>query len=207
MRDAIASENGVLPRSGDGMKTVQASPEEMEARTARFEKLGLWDVQRNPKLPQEARDLVYARKLLAIASPREAEGPLANSAPIRDVDFTFHIAECPPGQGPGLHAHHATTETFFCLDGRYRIYWGDEGEHEVILEQWDTVSVPPGVVRGFQNVGDDVARLLILVTGGVSDMNDIAMTPGYRAKLAAFGPEVVPELEKTGLRFDAGVDA
>jgi quercetin dioxygenase-like cupin family protein len=189
------------------MKTVQASPEEMEARTARFKKLGLWGVQRNPKLPQEARDLVYARKLLAITSPREAEGPLANSAPIRDVDFTLHIAECPPGQGPGLHAHHATTETFFCLDGRYRVYWGDDGEHEVILEQWDTVSVPPGVVRGFQNVGDDVARLLILVTGGVSDMNDIAMTPEYRAKLAAFGPEVVPELEQTGLRFDAGVDA
>jgi quercetin dioxygenase-like cupin family protein len=207
MRDAIASENGAPPGSGDGMKTVQASPEEMEARTARFEKLGLWGVQRNPKLPQEARDLVYARKLLAITSPREAEGPLANSAPIRDVDFTFHIAECPPGQGPGLHAHHATTETFFCLDGRYRIYWGDEGEHEVILEQWDTVSVPPGVVRGFQNVSDDVAHLLILVTGGVSDMNDIAMTPEYRVKLAAFGPEVVPELEKTGLRFDAGVDA
>ena len=35
---------------------------------------------------------------------------------------------------------------------------------------------------------------------------DIAMTPEYRKKLAAFGPEVVPELEKTGLRFDAGVD-
>jgi hypothetical protein len=34
--------------------------------------------------------------------------------------------------------------------------------------------VPPGFVRGFQNVSDDVARLLILVTGGVSDMNDIA---------------------------------
>jgi hypothetical protein len=33
------------------------------------------------------------------------------------------------------------------------------------------------------------------------------MTPEYRVKLAAFGPEVVPELEKTGLRFDAGVDA
>ena len=77
----------------------------------------------------------------------------------------------------------------------------------MILEQWDTGSVPPGVVRGFQNVGDDVARLLILVTGGVSDMNDIAMTPEYREQLAAFGPEVVPELEKTGLRFDAGVDA
>jgi quercetin dioxygenase-like cupin family protein len=189
------------------MKTVRTTPEEMAARTARFEQLGLWDVQRNDKLPQEARDLVYARRLLAITSPREAEGPLANSAPIRDVDFTLHIAECPPGQGPGLHAHHATTETFLCLEGRFRIVYGDEGEHETILERWDTVSVPPGVVRGFENAGDETGRLLILVTGGVSDMNDIAMTPAYRERLAAFGPEVVAELERTGLRFDAGVDS
>ena len=188
------------------MKAVEATSEQMAARTARFAELGLWDVQHNPNLPQEARDLVYARRLLAIASPREAEGPLANSAPIRDVDFALHIAECPPGQGPGLHAHHATTETFFCLDGRFRVYWGGQGEHQTVLEQWDTVSVPPGVVRGFQNVGDEEAHLLILVTGGVSDMNDVAMTPEYREKLAAFGSQVLPELEKTGLRFDAGVD-
>lgn len=187
------------------MKTVQATPEQMAARTARFTQLEPWQVQHNPKLPEEARDLVYARRLLAITSPREAEGPLANSAPIRDVEFTLTIAECPPGQGPGLHAHHATTETFLCLDGRFRIYWGDEGEHETTLERWDTVSVPPGVVRGFQNVGEETAHLLILVTGGVSDMNDIAMTPAYREQLAAIGPEVVGELERTGLRFDAGV--
>ena len=66
--------------------------------------------------------------------------------------------------------------------------------------------MPPGVVRGFQNVSDETAHLLILITGGVSDMNDIAMTPEYKEKLAAFGPDVVPELEKTGLRFDAGVE-
>jgi quercetin dioxygenase-like cupin family protein len=186
------------------MRTVHVSPEEMAARTARFAELGVWDVQHNPKLPEEARDLVYARRLLAITSPREADGPLANSAPIRDVDFTLHIAECPPGQGPGLHAHHATTETFLCLEGRFRVSYGDRGEHETVLEQWDTVSVPPGVVRAFTNVGEETGRLLILVTGGVSDMNDIAMTPEYRERLAAFGPDVVPELEKTGLRFDAG---
>ena len=186
------------------MRTVQVTPEEMAARTARFSELGVWDVQRESTLPEAARDLVYARRLLAITSPREAEGPLANSAPIRDVDFTLHIAECPPGQGPGLHAHHATTETFLCLDGRFRVSYGDRGEHEVVLERWDTVSVPPGVVRAFANVGEETGRLLILVTGVVSDMNDVAMTPEYRDRLSAFGPEVVRQLEATGLRFDAG---
>jgi quercetin dioxygenase-like cupin family protein len=176
----------------------------MLARTARFPELGLWSVQGNAKLPEAARDLVYARRLLAITSPRQAEGPLANSAPIRDVDFTLHIAECPPGQGPGLHAHHSTTETFFCLDGRFRVSYGDLGEHATVLEPWDTISIPPGVVRAFQNISDCAGHLLILVTGGVADMNDIAMTPAYREKLAAFGPDIVPGLERTGLRFDAG---
>jgi hypothetical protein len=55
-------------------------------------------------------------------------------------------------------------------------------------------------------VSEQTAHLLILVTGGVSDMNDVAMAPQYRERLAAFGPDVVPELELTGLRFDAGVE-
>jgi len=95
---------------------------------------------------------------------------------------------------------------FFCLDGRFRVYWGEQGGHEAILERWDTISVPPGVVRGFQNVGEEEAHVLILVAGGVSDTNDAAMTPEDREKLSAFGPQVLSELEKTGLRFDAGVD-
>ena len=51
------------------------------------------------------------------------------------------------------------------LSGRWSITWGDEGENEVVLEPWDTISVPPGVMRGFQNVGDDEATLLAIVGG------------------------------------------
>jgi hypothetical protein len=47
----------------NGVKTVKATPEQMRARTARFDQLGTWSVQSNPRLPQEARDLVYARRL------------------------------------------------------------------------------------------------------------------------------------------------
>ena len=188
------------------MKTVQATPEQMEARQR-------VSISSGSGTSSTTRSCLRRRATSSMRegcsrSPRRATRR-ARSPTRRlsgDVDFTFHVAECPPGQGPGLHAHHATTETFFCLDGRFRIFWGDHGEHEVTLDQWDTVSVPPGVVRGFRNVSDDVAHLLILVTGGVSDMNDIAMTPEYREKLSAFGPQVLPELEKTGLRFDAGVE-
>ena len=49
-------------------------------------------------------------------------------------------------------------------------------------------------------------HLRIIVTGVAGDLNDIAMTPEYRKKPAAFGAEIAPELEKTGPRFNAGID-
>lgn len=53
-------------------------------------------------------------------------------------------------------------------------WWGDEGEHETVLERLDTVSVPPGVCRGFTNVGDRDGILQVLITGGIHNMDDIA---------------------------------
>jgi mannose-6-phosphate isomerase-like protein (cupin superfamily) len=179
----------------------------MEARTARFEALESWTVQTDGRVPLEARDLIYARRLLNVAMPEGVQGPFANPASIVGTDFTLAIAICPPGQGPGLHAHHKTTETFTCLQGRFRVYWGDEGEHQVILDRYDTVSVPPSVTRGFQNVGDDEGMLQVLITGGVSDMNDIALRPSVAQELEALSPGVLEILSETGLRFDAGVEA
>jgi hypothetical protein len=87
------------------------------------------------------------------------------------------------------------------------VYWGDEGEDEVILDRYDTVSVPPSVTRGFQNVGEDEGMLQVLITGGVSDMNDIALRPSVAQELEAISPGVLEILSETGLRFDAGVEA
>ena len=127
------------------MRSVQISQEEMEEqRVARFEELVTWDVQRNPDVPLDVLDLLYARELCMAVAPAGLTGPFANTAPIKDADFSMTWAKCPPRQGPGLHSHDQTTETFTCIRGRFRIYWGDDGEHEVVPRRARYVLGPAG---------------------------------------------------------------
>ena len=84
------------------------------------------------------------------------------------------------------------------------MYWGDEGEHGTVLKRFDTVSVPPGVCRGFTNVGDRDGILQVLITGGIHNMDDIAFRPAMAEALAEFGPEVLETFEGVGFKFDAG---
>ena len=64
------------------------------------------------------------------------------------------LAKCPVGQGPGLHNHLATFETFTVLEGEFLIKWNDDGSEELILKKHDTIS-PPGVCRSFTNIGKE----------------------------------------------------
>lgn len=68
-----------------------------------------------------------------------------------------------PGWGPPPHVHHAEDEMFYVLEGRIRIWCGDE-TFEVTAGA--TAVLPCGVPHRFQNVGATVARMLIAVTPG-----------------------------------------
>jgi hypothetical protein len=57
------------------VKTVQATPEQKQARIARFDQPGTWSVQSNPRLPKEARDLVYRRLTPEYREAVAASGP------------------------------------------------------------------------------------------------------------------------------------
>jgi quercetin dioxygenase-like cupin family protein len=103
-----------------------------------------------------------------------------------------------------LHAHHKTFETFTVLDGSFEFSVNDDGGEKVVLNQWDTLSVPPGVCRGFRNIADRDSTLLTVITGGVHDRNDISLPPSIGARLDAFGPGVLQGVKDIGLTFDAG---
>jgi mannose-6-phosphate isomerase-like protein (cupin superfamily) len=189
------------------LQTTHVSPEEMQKRIARFEELQEWNVMRGNEMPVEVRDLVYARKLVSAVVPEGIEGPFDNPTAIHGVDnFSLTYAMCPPGQGPGLHAHCRTTETFTCIQGTFRVLWGDRGEHSVDLDRLDSISIPPGVVREFRNIGDGEGILQVLITGGVHDMNDIALAPSLAKQIAAHGHEHLATFEAMGMTFDAGPD-
>jgi uncharacterized RmlC-like cupin family protein len=89
-------------------------------------------------------------------------------------DFNLTLVKKAPGNRVGLHDH-PTVEVFMPLTGRWGVYWGDDAESEVILEQWDVISVPPGVMRGFRNVGTEDAYLLAILGG--SDSGHVEWSP------------------------------
>ena len=134
------------------MKTITVTREEMESRVARFSQITPQSNSYSEEdgIPKEAYEMLTAKTLYLLMSPECQGGPMAHQPAVVTKDkMSVIIAECPPGDRPLLHAHHRTNETFFCLDGRFRIRWGDEGENQTFLEQYDMIAVPPGVVRDF----------------------------------------------------------
>jgi mannose-6-phosphate isomerase-like protein (cupin superfamily) len=192
------------------MKTIQVTPEEMETRIARFKDLKPQSRTYDSEvgIPQEVYETMTARTLYLLMSPEKQGGPMAQHPAVTTEDtMSVIIAECPPGDGPLLHAHQYTRETFFCLDGRFKIQWGDQGENEIVLEPYDMIAVPPCVVRRFENISDQTAHLLVFITGdSVEAFNDIDHPQIEADRLSAqFGPGMLDKLRKIGVSFEAGV--
>jgi quercetin dioxygenase-like cupin family protein len=184
------------------MKTIRISREEMEKRIARFEALRPLPIQ-NASIPEKARDVVYSRKLLSVIG-LETSTPINAEAPIRGAaGMTMTLAVCPPGQGPGLHAHRQTFETFTVLAGEFKVSWNDDGDESATLRQFDTISFPPGVCRAFRNVGAAEGILQVIITGGVHDMTDIAFSQKAKQEIEAVRPGLAAEFENAGFTFDA----
>lgn len=84
---------------------------------------------------------------------------------------------CPAGTGPSLYALFHTYETYVVMEGRLDVRWNDHGEDRVVLERFDTISVPPGVCRSFRNIGSEDAIIQVLVTGDFATPDYVEYTP------------------------------
>lgn len=192
------------------MKSIKVTPEEMVQRTARFSDLIPYSDQHDEGsgIPRAAMERLTAHRVYPIMVP-EAYTGRSSMAPIKTGErITLAIAECPPGNGPGLHNHEITIENFLCLQGRFEVRWGDEGEHGLEIGPLDFVSVPPGVSRSFRNISDETARLLAIIELGDSGSNDrVAYAPSVADDLEdEFGSNTVKTLKEIGFKFDAGLD-
>ncbi len=106
------------------MKTVNYTTDEMDTRVARFHELrGQSDSHDSSgNIPKEVYEAMTARTLYLLMSPEQQGGPMAQAPAVTTQDkMSVIIAECPPGNGPILHSHKITRETFMCLDGRFKI--------------------------------------------------------------------------------------
>ena len=59
--------------------------------------------------------------------------------------------------------HGSEQETFVALTGQCDIFWGDDGEDRISLAPFDGIVVPDGVLRGFTNISDIEATLLVVL--------------------------------------------
>ena len=140
---------------------------EMEKRVARFKQLKPHPTTfLDQAFPENERDVF---NIIGRGVSEEAEA----EAEITDVDgFNVQMSRCKPGKGNALHSH-TTVETFMPFNGTWEIRWGDEGEHHLVLEQFDLISVPPGIMRCLHTVSDardQLGRFPVVALGDGSSL-------------------------------------
>ena len=188
------------------MTAKSLSPERMEARVARFNKLQTYQTQNLAAqgIPPGAMEKITARKVYPVMAPADYQGRSAG-APVKGPrGLIVTIAECEPGNGPGLHRHLNTVENFMCLSGRFEIAWGDHGEHQLVLEPLDMISVPRGENRRFRNVSQETGRLLVLIVPETDEQADpISYAPSLAREIESeYGKSALDGLQKVGFKFD-----
>jgi uncharacterized RmlC-like cupin family protein len=167
-----------------GTSTRHVSMDEMLTRVARYDAL---------KASTEAfvDSLVpgHEREIINVIGHGVTEDASLSPAITDAKDFHLTLIRAEPGKGAALHSH-KTLEVFMPLSGRWAVFWGDRGEQEIVLERWDTISVPVGVMRGFRNAGTEYS-LLMSILGGTD--------PGR----VSWAPQVLDAARKSPLRLDA----
>ena len=190
------------------MKSRDISVQAMTRRTAKFSDLQPYQSQQQDAsgIPQAVLEKIAARRVYPLMVPEGYTGRSA-MAPIKGAPgLALSITESPPGDGAALHMHEDTVENFFCLCGRFRISWGDHGEHSLTIGPNDFCSVPPGVVRSFTNISEETGRLLVMIQIHTDEQRDrIAFVPELQDDIAAtYGQKTLDALTGIGIKFDAG---
>lgn len=126
----------------------------------------------------------------AVIGDTASENPEYNPIITEPHGFQIGMVKAPPGNGPAFHTHDYI-ESFMPLSGKWRFYWGegpDEIEGEAILEEWDLITLPKGLYRGLENVGEEDAWLFaVLEQHEVFEGKDPYWAPDVMKKAAQYG--------------------
>lgn len=178
--------------------------EELERRIARYDRLQEMSTATETLkgVSQDAIDIIFARKIMPVILD-DTKNPFGNVAPIFGAArTTMFISILPPGQGPCLHSHNDTYETFMVLQGSIEYEIGEPVEHRFTLNQWDVFSVPPRVYRGFRNVGTTDAVQLTVLTGITEGRDDVSMPDSIARRVERDHGAAVLEKFRQVFHFD-----
>ena len=171
------------------MDEPRISVAEMTQYVARFSELrGSEEAFVDSRLPNGRRRKVNLIGMGVVE--KEGDSDLRPNIPLPAHGFNLGMIMAEHGNGAALHAH-KTEEVFMPLVGPWAVIWREgEAEHEIVLQPFDTISVPIGVYRGFRYVGEGKGVLLTLIGG--PDQGKVAWHPSVLAAAA-----------RTGLDLDA----
>ncbi len=104
--------------------------------------------------------------------------------------FQIGVVRARPGNGPAYHTHDYI-ESFLPLRGRWRFYWGQDADRvdgETVLEEFDYVTLPAGLWRGFEYVGEDEGWIFAV----------LEKHEAYEGKDPYWAPEVIRRAREYG---------
>ena len=104
------------------------------------------------------------------------------------------------------HGHKIESKLVKVLKGKFLIAWNDDGSEEIILNELDTISIPPGVCRSFKNISNEEGLLQVIISGGIHDMNDIAFTKVAKDQMEKIETNLSKKFEDVGFKFNAGLN-
>lgn len=107
----------------------------------------------------------FQRDIYSIIGRGVSEDAQSRPAIADSSGFNVAYVGAEPGNGSALHTH-AEVEVFIPFSGQWSIYWNEGDAHEeVVIGPMDCISVPPGVMRAFRNVGSEYGHLMAIIGG------------------------------------------
>jgi mannose-6-phosphate isomerase-like protein (cupin superfamily) len=186
------------------MTTKSLTPEQMQARVARFNTLQTYQRQNfeTHNIPPGAVEKVAARRVYPVMAPADYQGRSAGASQ-GTARFDRQHRRVRTRQRAGPHRHLNTVENFFCLSGRFEI-WGDQGEHTLVLEPLDMISVPRGENRSFRNISNGFGRLLVMIVPETDEQIDpISYSPSLAKEIEnEYGKTALDGLQRIGFVFE-----
>ncbi|MDT7951434.1 MAG: cupin domain-containing protein [Acetobacteraceae bacterium] len=157
---------------------------EMQARLVRYADLvpclNAFVDTRNPRSE--------AKENFTIIGPGVSENPAQHVHISEPHGFNVGGARQPPGCVNSQHSH-LTAETFYVLSGRWRFDFGEHGDDVQVEAGPGTIaSIPPGMFRGFTNIGHGPGFLWVVLGGD---------DPGH----VTWAPQVFEMAERFGLKL------
>lgn len=100
-----------------------------------------------------------------VIGPGVAENPNQHVHIPLPHGFNIGGARQPPGCLNSQHSH-LTAEVFIAYSGKWRFKWGVNGDDGAVeINKGDTISLPPNMFRGFENISDETGFMFAVLGG------------------------------------------